>query len=66
MWSSGLRIGIVTTVARVTAVVQVWSLAQKLWRAAGVANKKEKNQENLLTTKEEKKTLKWLTDGSAS
>ena len=42
LWCKGLRVWFVTAVAQVTAGVQVWSLAQELKHATGVAKKKKK------------------------
>ena len=43
MWCSGLRSGIATAVAWVTAVAGVWSLVQELPHATGVPNKMKQN-----------------------
>ena len=44
MWHSGLRSRVIASLAPVTAVVQVLSLAQELLNAAGVAKKKKKEK----------------------
>ena len=44
MWHSGLRSRVIASLAPVTAVVQVLSLAQELLNAAGVAKKKKRKK----------------------